>query len=88
MVVDLELTKLQKTYYKGIMEHNKNKFVSGLKGLNLNNISVCLRECCNHPFLVGAEVEEEIMKTLHTEEDRMKTFINGSSKMLFVHKIL
>ena len=43
MVVDLELTKVQKTYYRGILEQNKRKFVNGLRNANLNNISMCLR---------------------------------------------
>ncbi len=43
MVVDLDLTTIQKTYYKGIMEQNKTKFVNGLKSVNLNNVAICLR---------------------------------------------
>lgn len=59
-VVEVEMTALQKQYYRAIYEQ-KTEFLykSGTKdGPSLTSLAMELRKCCNHPFLVkGAENE-------------------------------
>jgi chromodomain-helicase-DNA-binding protein 7 len=54
-IIDVELTTMQKQYYRAIFEHNHGFLSQGFKGGNmpkLMNIQMELRKCCNHPFLV------------------------------------
>jgi len=56
-LVEVQLTRPQKQYYKAIYEKNTEYLVSktGSKP-SLINIGMQLRKCCNHPFLLdGAE---------------------------------
>ena len=56
-LVEVELTRVQKQYYKAIYEKNTDYLVSrtGSKP-SLMNIGMQLRKCCNHPYLLdGAE---------------------------------
>lgn len=54
-IIDVELTTMQKQYYRAIFEHNHGFLSQGFKGGNmpkLMNIQMELRKICNHPFLV------------------------------------
>lgn len=88
MLVTLELTKVQKAFYRGILQKNKNQLISSLNTTAINNISLCLRHCCNHPYLLSPEVEDDITSNCETDEERIDKFITSSSKMIFVHKFL
>lgn len=61
-VIDVELTSIQKQYYRAIFEHNHAFLSMGTsKGgaPKLMNIQMELRKCCNHPFLLdGVESRE------------------------------
>ena len=68
-IIDVELTTMQKQYYRAIFEHNMGFLMQGTKGSlpRLMNIQMELRKCCNHPFLITG-VEQKEMEDL---EDRM-----------------
>ena len=79
-IIDVELTTMQKQYYRAIYEHNHGFLMQNLKGSlpKLMNIQMELRKCCNHPFLVqGVEdtemdaVDERMEKT--QREDGART---------------
>lgn len=61
-VIDVELTSIQKQYYRAIFEHNHSFLSMGASRTNapkLMNIQMELRKCCNHPFLLeGVEQRE------------------------------
>jgi SNF2 family DNA or RNA helicase len=61
-VIDVELTSIQKTYYRAIFEHNHAFLSMGATRTNapkLMNIQMELRKVCNHPFLLeGVEHRE------------------------------
>lgn len=61
-VIDVELTSIQKQYYRAIFEHNHAFLSLGATRTNapkLMNIQMELRKCCNHPFLLeGVEQRE------------------------------
>ena len=64
VIVEVEMTHLQKTYYKAIFERNldvlKSVMVDGGGGetakkrkeaqISLRNVSMQLRKCCDHPY--------------------------------------
>ncbi|KAG7355569.1 SNF2/helicase domain containing protein [Nitzschia inconspicua] len=72
-VIDVELTSIQKQYYRAIFEHNHAFLNLGGTRLNapkLMNIQMELRKVCNHPNLLdGVE---------HREQDRVyKEFLEA-----------
>ena len=65
-IIDVELTTMQKQYYRAIYEHNHSFLMQTLKGGNmpkLMNIQMELRKCCNHPFLING-IEQTEMENL------------------------
>jgi hypothetical protein len=58
-IMNVELTRKQKEYYRAILDRNFSFLKKGAKASNapsLLNIVMQLRKCCNHPFLIkGAE---------------------------------
>eukprot|EP01138_Halocafeteria_seosinensis_P011724 gb/GECG01011981.1/.p1 GENE.gb/GECG01011981.1/~~gb/GECG01011981.1/.p1 ORF type:complete len:2995 (+),score=398.94 gb/GECG01011981.1/:1-8985(+) len=61
-IVEVELTAVQKQYYRAIYERNTNFLLRGgsaANAPNLMNVMMELRKCCNHPFLVHG-VEENL----------------------------
>jgi superfamily II DNA or RNA helicase len=69
-LVDVELTMLQKQYYRAIFEKNHAILykVGGASGRSnmpsLMNIQMELRKCCNHPFLVRGVEDHEVEQML------------------------
>ena len=78
-VIDVELTSIQKQYYRAIFEHNHAFLSIGAQrnvAPKLMNIQMELRKVCNHPFLLdGVE---------HRETDRQ--YKEFSEKGLFEGK--
>lgn len=73
-VIDVELTSIQKQYYRAIFEHNHaflNMGASRTNAPKLMNIQMELRKVCNHPFLLeGVE---------HRETERLyKEFLDSN----------
>ena len=60
-VIDVELTTIQKQYYRAIFEKNQAFLYRGAgKSLpKLMNIQMELRKCCNHPHLIDGVEERE-----------------------------
>jgi len=61
-VIDVELTSIQKQYYRAIFEHNHAFLSMGASRTNapkLMNIQMELRKCCNHPFLLDGVEQRE-----------------------------
>ncbi|XP_009761006.1 protein CHROMATIN REMODELING 5 [Nicotiana sylvestris] len=52
-ILRVEMSPLQKQYYKWILERNFHDLNKGVRGnqVSLLNIVVELKKCCNHPFL-------------------------------------
>jgi SNF2 family DNA or RNA helicase len=47
------MSSKQKAYYRGILEKNKTSMLKSLSAANFNSLSIQLRKCCNHPFLIS-----------------------------------
>ena len=102
LIVHIELTRLQKTYYRAIFEKNVS-FLTGSSKLNERNISLMnvamqLRKCCNHPYLLDDGIEAEVLEqqpeyAAAQDEDVAKKIVTrqlvrASGKMDFVDKLL
>ena len=88
-LIEVELTVLQKQYYRALYEKNvqflhKNK--KPLDGPSLNNLAMQLRKCCNHLFLLNG-VEDEIPKE-DSEMDDADWLAKGSGKLVLLDKLL
>lgn len=63
-IIDIELTTLQKKYYRAIYEKNREFLKSPesnkANSVRLINIEIQLRKCCNHPFLIPSVEEQEV----------------------------
>ena len=67
-IIDVELTTLQKQYYRAIFERNHGFLMQSLKSTQmpkLMNIQMELRKCCNHPFLIEG-IDNTEMDNLET----------------------
>ena len=86
-IIDVELTTIQKQYYRAIFEKNHGFLMQTTKGglPKLMNIQMELRKCCNHPYLING-VEEKEMEQLEydffTFGDRdVKNFASAESRL-------
>ncbi len=56
-IIEVELTNIQKKYYRAILERNFSFLSKGTNSTanlpNLMNTMMELRKCCNHPFLIN-----------------------------------
>jgi SNF2 family DNA or RNA helicase len=68
-VIDVELTSIQKQYYRAIFEQNHAFLSMGANRAHapkLMNIQMELRKCCNHPFLLDGIEQRENEKAFST----------------------
>lgn len=55
----VELTNIQKKYYRGILERNFSFLSKGTTSANVPNLMntmMELRKCCIHPYLLNGEI--------------------------------
>merc|ERR1712013_820077 len=96
-IVEVELTNIQKKYYRGILEKNFSFLArSGTNNVpNLMNTMMELRKCCIHPYLLnGAEdqIQSDYMarKSDFSDHDDLyyKALVHASGKMVLLDKLL
>lgn len=54
-IIEVELTNIQKKYYRAILEKNFSFLAKGAGQANMPNLvntMMELRKCCNHPYLI------------------------------------
>jgi superfamily II DNA/RNA helicase len=89
-IVEVELTTLQKKYYRAIYERNFTFLRKGNKSSNmpsLLNVMMELRKCCNHPYLIKG-VEQNETEHLTLREQIYHKLIEASGKMVLIDKLL
>ncbi|XP_073941690.1 uncharacterized protein isoform X3 [Choristoneura fumiferana] len=95
-IIEVELTNIQKKYYRAILERNFSFLQKGTASAanipNLMNTMMELRKCCIHPYLLnGAEDQIQFdYKQTYGEDDEAyyKALIQSSGKMVLVDKLL
>lgn len=95
IIIEVSLTKMQKQFYRAIYERNTAFLFRGAKASNgpsLMNVTMELRKCCNHPYLVKggedravAEIPEELR---HDGAALHKKLIDSCGKMVLLDKLL
>ena len=91
-IIEVELTILQKQCYRALYEKNISFFNfgdkrSGPKRQSMNNLSMQLRKCCNHPFLLSG-VEDEFKARWSGVKDEMERLVESSGKFILLDKLL
>nr|XP_021189287.2 chromodomain-helicase-DNA-binding protein 7 isoform X2 [Helicoverpa armigera] len=95
-IIEVELTNIQKKYYRAILERNFSFLQKGTASAanipNLMNTMMELRKCCIHPYLLnGAEDQIQFDYKQANGEDKQayyKALIDSSGKMVLVDKLL
>lgn len=89
-IIDIELTTLQKQYYRAIYEKNRTFLSRGCEKSNmprLINIEMELRKCCNHPWLIKGVEDKEV--DMHAPNDTYcEKTVAASGKMVLLDKLL
>ncbi|XP_060536902.1 chromodomain-helicase-DNA-binding protein 1 [Cylas formicarius] len=85
-ILRVEMTSIQKQYYKWILTKNYNALRKGVKGSTNTflNIVIELKKCCNHAFLTKP-VEPE---TQYRQQDQLQALLRGSGKLVLLDKLL
>lgn len=91
-IIEVELTSIQKRYYRAILEKNFGFLMKGAKSNNMPNLintMMELRKCCIHPFLIkGAEERIMAENEAHEHDAQMECMIHASGKLVLVDKLL
>lgn len=86
-ILRVEMTSLQKQYYKWILTKNFDALRKGKKGSTSTflNIVIELKKCCNHAALIRPS-EFELMGML--QDEALQTLLRGSGKLVLLDKLL
>ncbi|OHT16762.1 SNF2 family N-terminal domain containing protein [Tritrichomonas foetus] len=97
-IIEVELTRAQKTYYRALVSDNASTLLQQITGgalPSLLNLMMQLRKVCNHPFLLkGAEqqIEEQTAQKLNKpktdEEVMLRSIVDSSGKLILIDKLL
>ncbi|XP_058199192.1 protein CHROMATIN REMODELING 5 isoform X3 [Rhododendron vialii] len=89
-ILRVEMSPLQKQYYKWILERNFNDLNKGVRGnqVSLLNIVVELKKCCNHPFLFESADHGYGGDTNITGSSKLERIILSSGKLVILDKLL
>ncbi|KAL4115753.1 hypothetical protein PRIC2_012759 [Phytophthora ramorum] len=89
-IVEVELTPVQKQWYRAIYEKNTsflNRGGNPRNVPNLMNVMMELRKCCNHPYLNNG-VEDILNEGLTTDAQRHEMMVKCCGKMVLIDKLL
>uniref|UniRef100_A0A1I8MBI8 Chromodomain-helicase-DNA-binding protein 1 n=1 Tax=Musca domestica TaxID=7370 RepID=A0A1I8MBI8_MUSDO len=86
-ILRVEMTSLQKQYYKWILTKNFDALRKGKKGSTSTflNIVIELKKCCNHAALIRPS-EFELMGM--GQDEALQTLLKGSGKLVLLDKLL
>ncbi|XP_074646816.1 chromodomain-helicase-DNA-binding protein 8-like isoform X2 [Tubulanus polymorphus] len=94
-IIEVELTNIQKKYYRAILERNFQFLTKGGTTSNapsLMNTMMELRKCCNHPFLIKGAEEQTVneVKEQHgpNPEKVHEALVQASGKLVLIDKLL
>uniref|UniRef100_A0A8C4R333 Chromodomain helicase DNA binding protein 2 n=1 Tax=Eptatretus burgeri TaxID=7764 RepID=A0A8C4R333_EPTBU len=84
-ILRVEMTALQKNYYKWILTRNFKALTKGTKGSTSGflNIMMELKKCCNHCYLIRPPEEESASR-----QEQLLSLIHSSGKLILLDKLL
>ncbi|MEE6517944.1 hypothetical protein FKM82_028565, partial [Ascaphus truei] len=95
-IIEVELTNIQKKYYRAILEKNFSFLSKGAcqsNTPNLLNTMMELRKCCNHPYLITG-AEEKILFDFREAtavvplDFHLQAMVRSSGKLVLIDKLL
>uniref|UniRef100_A0A8C4J301 Chromodomain helicase DNA binding protein 8 n=1 Tax=Dromaius novaehollandiae TaxID=8790 RepID=A0A8C4J301_DRONO len=96
-IIEVELTNIQKKYYRAILEKNFSFLSKGAGHTNMPNLlntMMELRKCCNHPYLING-AEEKILAEFreschhHVPHDfHLQAMVRSAGKLVLIDKLL
>uniref|UniRef100_A0A1A8BIU0 Chromodomain helicase DNA binding protein 8 n=1 Tax=Nothobranchius kadleci TaxID=1051664 RepID=A0A1A8BIU0_NOTKA len=95
LIVRVELSPMQKKYYKFILTKNFDALNTkgGGNQVSLLNVVMDLKKCCNHPYLING-AEEKIVAELRQVYDplapdfHLQALIRSAGKLVLLDKLL
>ncbi|KAJ4756240.1 Chromodomain-helicase-DNA-binding protein 5 [Rhynchospora pubera] len=89
-ILRVEMSPLQKQYYKWILERNFQNLNKGVRGnqVSLLNIVVELKKCCNHPFLFESADHGYGGDTSTSDSNKIERMVLSSGKLVLLDKLL
>uniref|UniRef100_A0A3P8WBG2 Helicase C-terminal domain-containing protein n=1 Tax=Cynoglossus semilaevis TaxID=244447 RepID=A0A3P8WBG2_CYNSE len=79
-IIEVELTNIQKKYYRAILEKNFSFLSKGANQHNMPNLintMMELRKCCNHPYLITDSLDFQL-----------QAMIQAAGKLVLIDKLL
>ncbi|XP_068598106.1 chromodomain-helicase-DNA-binding protein 6 [Brachionichthys hirsutus] len=95
-IIEVELTNIQKKYYRAILEKNFSFLSRGANQHNMPNLintMMELRKCCNHPYLITG-AEEKILESFKKSHSlcaldfQLQAMIQAAGKLVLIDKLL
>ena len=90
-IIEVELTSVQKQYYRALFERNRDFLQRGVKNRSnvssLRNIVMELRKCSSHPYLIPG-AEERILGGARGSKAVGEALIMSSAKLIVLDKLL
>ena len=98
-IIEVELTNMQKKWYRAILEKNFAFLQKGTNTANVPNLMntmMELRKCCNHPYLLNG-AEDSIIEDItaaqgsggaQDRETLLKALVQASGKLVLIDKLL
>lgn len=89
-ILRVEMSPLQKQYYKWILERNFHNLNKGVRGnqVSLLNIVVELKKCCNHPFLFESADHGYGGDANINDSSKVERIVLSSGKLVILDKLL
>ncbi|XP_011622955.1 protein CHROMATIN REMODELING 5 [Amborella trichopoda] len=89
-ILRVEMSPLQKQYYKWILERNFHDLNKGVRGnqVSLLNIVVELKKCCNHPFLFESADHGYGGNAKMNDSSKVERIVLSSGKLVILDKLL
>ncbi|EHA8587062.1 hypothetical protein COCNU_scaffold001363G000010 [Cocos nucifera] len=89
-ILRVEMSPLQRQYYKWILERNFHNLNKGVRGnqVSLLNIVVELKKCCNHPFLFESADHGYGGDNSTSESNKVERIVLSSGKLVILDKLL
>ncbi|XP_065278989.1 chromodomain-helicase-DNA-binding protein 8 [Emys orbicularis] len=96
-IIEVELTNIQKKYYRAILEKNFSFLSKGAGHTNMPNLlntMMELRKCCNHPYLING-AEEKILAEFRDScphyvphDLHLQAMVRSAGKLVLIDKLL
>lgn len=87
----VEITNFQKRCYRALLEQNRELLLKGaascVAGPSFNNVSMQLRHCCNHPFLIKGVLQAEGLESA-SDAVWLERLVASSGKLVLLDKLL